>query len=47
MRRFLSFPLGAAGLLVVWLLLNKALSVGHVVLGGIVALPVLDRKSVV
>lgn len=38
MRRFLSFPLGAAGLLVVWLLLNKALSVGHVVLGGIVAL---------
>lgn len=38
MRRLLSFPLGAAGLLVVWLLLNKALSVGHVVLGGIVAL---------
>jgi multicomponent K+:H+ antiporter subunit E len=37
MRRLLSFPLGAAWLLVVWLLLNKALSVGHVVLGGIVA----------
>ncbi|HEY7647024.1 MAG TPA: Na+/H+ antiporter subunit E [Hyphomicrobiales bacterium] len=38
MRRLLSFPLGAAGLLVLWLLLNKALSIGHVVLGGMVAL---------
>jgi multicomponent K+:H+ antiporter subunit E len=38
MRRLLSFPLGAAGLLVLWLLLNKALSIDHVVLGGIVAL---------
>lgn len=40
MRRFLSFPLGlgAAGLLVLWLLLNQALSFGQVLLGGIVAL---------
>ncbi len=38
MRGLLSFPLGAAGLLVLWLLLNKALSIGHVVLGGIAAL---------
>jgi multicomponent K+:H+ antiporter subunit E len=38
MRGLLSFPLGAAGLLVLWLLLNKALSFGHIVLGGIVAL---------
>jgi multicomponent K+:H+ antiporter subunit E len=38
MRRLLSFPLGAAGLLVLWLLLNQALSLGHVLLGGIVAL---------
>jgi multicomponent K+:H+ antiporter subunit E len=38
MRRLLFFPLGAAGLLVLWLLLNQALSLGHVLLGGMVAL---------
>jgi multicomponent K+:H+ antiporter subunit E len=38
MRRLLSFPLGAAGLLVLWLLLNQALSLGQVLLGGTVAL---------
>lgn len=38
MRRLVSFPLGAAGLLVLWLLLNQALSFGHVLLGGIVTL---------
>jgi multicomponent K+:H+ antiporter subunit E len=38
MRRILSFPLGAAGLLVMWLLLNQALSLGQVLLGGMAAL---------
>jgi multicomponent K+:H+ antiporter subunit E len=38
MRRLLSFPLGAAGLLVLWLLLNQSLSLGHVILGSAVAL---------
>ena len=38
MRRILSFPVGLAGLLVLWLLLNQALSLGQVVLGGIAAL---------
>jgi multicomponent K+:H+ antiporter subunit E len=38
MRRLLSFPLGLAGLLVLWLLLNQALSLGHVLLGSIAAL---------
>lgn len=37
MRRILSFPLGFAGLIVLWLLLNQALSLGQVVLGGVVA----------
>ncbi|GEP07323.1 Na+/H+ antiporter subunit E [Methylobacterium oxalidis] len=38
MTRLLPFPLVSAGLLVVWLLLNQALSVGHVLLGSAVAL---------
>jgi multicomponent K+:H+ antiporter subunit E len=38
MTRFLPFPLMTAGLLVLWLLLNQALSLGHVLLGGAVAL---------
>src|SRR4051812_48543618 len=38
MTRLLPFPLVSAGLLIVWLLLNQALSVGHVLLGGAVAL---------
>jgi multicomponent K+:H+ antiporter subunit E len=37
MRRILSFPLGFAGLIVLWLLLNQALSLGQVLLGGVVA----------
>jgi multicomponent K+:H+ antiporter subunit E len=52
MRRILSFPLGLAGLIVLWLLLNQALSLGQVVLGGMVALvglwafTALDPESV-
>jgi multicomponent K+:H+ antiporter subunit E len=38
MRRLLSFPLGLAGLIILWLLLNQALSLGQVLLGGMVAL---------
>jgi multicomponent K+:H+ antiporter subunit E len=38
MRRVLSFPLGAAALLVLWLLLNQALSLGQVLLGSVAAL---------
>jgi multicomponent K+:H+ antiporter subunit E len=38
MRRLLPFPLAAAGLLAWWLMLNQALSWGHVFLGGVVAL---------
>ncbi len=38
MRRLLPFPLVSATLLVFWLLLNQALSLGHVLLGGAVAL---------
>ncbi len=52
MRRILSFPLGLAALIVLWLLLNQALSLGQVVLGGMVALvglwafTALDPESV-
>ena len=38
MTRLLPFPLAAAGLLALWLLLNQALSLGHVLLGGAAAL---------
>jgi multicomponent K+:H+ antiporter subunit E len=38
MTRLLPFPLGTAGLLALWLLLNQALSLGHLLLGGAVAL---------
>ena len=38
MRRIRSFPLGFVGLVVLWLLLNQALSLGHLVLGTTVAL---------
>ena len=38
MTRLLPFPLVAAALLVLWLLLNQALSVGQVLLGGAIAL---------
>jgi multicomponent K+:H+ antiporter subunit E len=38
MTRLLPFPLVTAGLLVLWLLLNQAVSIGHLLLGGAVAL---------
>ena len=38
MTRLLPFPLMAAGLLVLWLLLNQALSLGQLLLGGVAAL---------
>jgi multicomponent K+:H+ antiporter subunit E len=38
MTRLLPFPLVAAGLLVLWLLLNQALSLGHILLGSVGAL---------
>jgi multicomponent K+:H+ antiporter subunit E len=38
MRRLLPFPLLAGALLIMWLLLNQSLSVGHIALGGVLAL---------
>jgi multicomponent K+:H+ antiporter subunit E len=38
MRRLLPYPLVSAGLLVLWLLLNQALSPGHVLAGVFVAI---------
>jgi multicomponent K+:H+ antiporter subunit E len=38
MSRFLPFPLAALGLLAFWLMLNQTLSLGHVLLGLVVAL---------
>jgi multicomponent K+:H+ antiporter subunit E len=38
MTRLLPFPLVSAGLLVLWLLLNQALSLGQLFLGSVVAL---------
>ncbi len=38
MSRWLPFPLVSACLLLMWLLLNQSLSLGHVLLGGILAL---------
>lgn len=38
MTRLLPFPLMTACLLILWLLLNQALSLGHLLLGGAVAL---------
>jgi multicomponent K+:H+ antiporter subunit E len=38
MTRLLPFPLVTAGLLVLWLLLNQAVSIGHLLLGGAIAL---------
>ena len=38
MSRLLPFPLATAGLFALWLLLNQALSLGHVLLGGAIAL---------
>lgn len=38
MRRLLPYPLAAAGLFTLWLLLNQALTWGHILLGGVAAL---------
>jgi multicomponent K+:H+ antiporter subunit E len=38
MTRLLPFPIASASLLVLWLLLNQSLSLGHILLGGAVAL---------
>ena len=38
MTRLLPFPIASAGLLVLWLLLNQTVSLGHLLLGGSVAL---------
>jgi multicomponent K+:H+ antiporter subunit E len=38
MTRLLPFPIASASLLVLWLLLNQTLSLGHILLGGAVAL---------
>ena len=38
MTRILPFPLVSAGLLGLWLLLNQALSLGHILLGSVLAL---------
>lgn len=38
MTRLLPFPIASASLLVLWLLLNQTLSLGHIVLGSAIAL---------
>jgi multicomponent K+:H+ antiporter subunit E len=38
MTRLVPFPIASASLLVFWLLLNQTLSLGHILLGGAVAL---------
>ena len=38
MTRLLPFPIASASLLVLWLVLNQTLSLGHILLGGAVAL---------
>ena len=38
MTRLLPFPFVSAGLLILWLLLNQTLSLGHILLGGAAAL---------
>ena len=38
MTRLLPFPIASVSLLVLWLLLNQSLSLGHILLGGAVAL---------
>ena len=38
MTRLLPFPLLSAALLALWLLLNQTFSLGHILLGGVVAL---------
>lgn len=38
MTRILPFPIASAGILVLWLLLNQSLSLGHLLLGSLAAL---------
>lgn len=38
MTRLLPFPIVSAGLLILWLLLNQTLALGHILLGGALAL---------
>jgi multicomponent K+:H+ antiporter subunit E len=38
MTRILPFPIASASLVVVWLLLNQTLSIGHILFGGAVAI---------
>jgi multicomponent K+:H+ antiporter subunit E len=38
MTRLLPFPIASASLLLLWLLLNQTLSLGHILLGGALAL---------
>lgn len=38
MRKVLPYPIVFVGLLLAWLLINQTLAVGHVVLGGVLAL---------
>lgn len=38
MKRWLPFPLLAAALLLLWLLLNETLAIGHVILGAAIAI---------
>jgi multicomponent K+:H+ antiporter subunit E len=38
MNRLVVFPIATASFLVLWLLLNQTLSLGHVLLGGLIAL---------
>src|SRR5690606_3296331 len=38
MRRLLPYPVIAVGLLALWLLLNQTLSLGHVLIGAVVAI---------
>lgn len=37
MRRWLPHPITAAALLLMWLLLNQSIAIGHVVLGAVIA----------
>lgn len=38
MRRLLPFPLASAGLLIMWLVLNQTLALGHILLGILAAI---------
>jgi multicomponent K+:H+ antiporter subunit E len=38
MTRLVPFPLASAGLLILWLMLNQSLALGHILLGSFVAL---------